>query len=85
MLGTPSILSIVEAITSANIKVANPSSWSVFPVNLAERICNSFEECLVPLYEYLFTRLGICLPFLDFEVFVMDRLKVVPSQFHPGN
>ena len=40
VIGTPSTLNIVVAITNDDIMVHNPSNWSVFLVDLAERICS---------------------------------------------
>lgn len=84
MVGTHSILSIVEAISNVDIMVGNSLDWLILLVCPEERICNSFEGCSVPVYECLFIRLGTCLPFFDFEVVVMDRLRVAPLQLHPG-
>lgn len=84
MLGTPSTLNIVMAITNVYIMVYNPLDWPILPVDLTETIYNSFEGCSVPLYVCLFIRLGACLPFSDFEVIVMNHLRVSPSQLHPG-
>lgn len=62
--------------------VDNPLDWLILSVGLIERIYSYFEDYFVPLYECLFTRLGIRLPFSNFEVAMMNCLKVTPSQLH---
>lgn len=79
----PSTLDTLAVITNANIMVGNPTDWSVLLVNPAKKTCNSFEESSVLLYECPITRLGVCLPFSNFEVAVMNHLKVYPLQLHP--
>lgn len=49
---------------------------------MVERICNSFKGCSVPLYESLFTSLGVRMPFSDFKVAMMNRFRVSPLQLH---
>lgn len=80
---TPSSINIVEVITNVAIMVTNSYDWSVLPLGSTERICSSFEGCSVPLYECLFTKLRVRPPFFDFEVVVMNHLRVAPLQLHP--
>lgn len=84
MVETPSTLNNVEVITNVEIMVGNSSYFLVLPFGPTERICCSFEGCSVPLYEFIFTRLRVRLPFSDFEVAVINRLRVAPLQLHPG-
>lgn len=49
VVGTPSVLNIVEAITEVDITVGNPSDWLILPLSPGERIYHSFEGCSVPL------------------------------------
>lgn len=81
VIGTPSALNIVEAIANVATTVGNPSDWSVLLVGLVERICNSFEGSSVPLYQFLFTRLGMHFPFSDIEMLVMNHLRFAPHNF----
>lgn len=83
VIRTHSTLKTIVVITNVDIMVDNPSDWLVLLVNPAERMCNSFEGCLVPLYEFILTMLGVRLPFFDFEVVVMNLLRVTPSQLYP--
>lgn len=83
VVGTPSVLNTTEVVAKTDITVGNPSDSLILPVGLRERICSSFEGCFVHLYEFLFTKLRVHFPFSDFEVVVIDRLKVAPSQLHP--
>lgn len=50
-----------------------------------KRICSSFEDCMIEFYECLFTRIGLWLPFSDFEVVILNYLQVAPSQLHLGS
>lgn len=81
---TPSVLNTTKPIARAGINVGDSSNWLILPVGPKEMICISFEGCSVPLYECLFTRLWVCFPFSDCEVFAINLLKFPPSQFHPG-
>lgn len=80
---TLSILNTIEVVTKADITVGNPSDWSIVPIGPEKRICSSFERILVYLYECIFIGLRICLSFSDFEVAIMDHLKLVPSRCYP--
>lgn len=84
VLATPSTLKIVTAIVDATIMVGDPLDWSVLLVDSTKRICNSFKCYSVPLYECLFTMLGARFPFSNFEVVVMNRLRVSPLKIHHG-
>lgn len=59
-------------------------SYKRLLVSIGEMICSSFKGYFVPLYKCLFTNLGIRAAFSDFEVAVIDELKVVPSQLNLG-
>lgn len=83
IVGTHLVLNIVEVITHDNIMISDTPYFVIILVGPSDRVCNSFEGCLVPLYECLFTRLRIHLLFSDFEVDMMNHLKVPPSQLHP--
>lgn len=37
-----------------------------------------FDDCMVMFYEVLFTRIGLQLPFSEFELVVLKRLKIYP-------
>lgn len=67
VIWTPSTLNIVTTITNVDIMVENSSDWSVHPVDRVERIYNSLKGCSVPLYECLFTKLGVHFPFFLFS------------------
>lgn len=82
---THSILSIEASINATNTYVSCPSDWHVIPVDLGIRICNSFDECSVPFYGCLFTRIGLQLPLYEFEMTILKYLKVSPSQIHLGS
>lgn len=62
----------------------NSLDCAILPVGPDERACSSFEGCSVPMYECVFTMFEMHMPFYDFEVVKMNRLKVSPLQLHPG-
>lgn len=79
MLEIPSTLEIVAAISNVDIMVDDPSYLSILSKDMKKRIGISLKDYSVPLYEFLFTRLRVCLPLSDFEMVVMDRLRDSPS------
>lgn len=79
-----SVLSTIEVVIQSNIIICDMADWAILLVGLDERVCIYFEGCSVPLYECLFTRLGVLLPLSDFEVVRVNHLKVSPSQLHIG-
>lgn len=79
IVGTPFVLNTTEVVIQANIIIDDTSDWTILPVGPNEMVCSSFEGFSVPLYECLFTRLGMCLPISDCKVDVMNHLKVSPS------
>lgn len=82
IVGTLSVLNIVDIVTESDIMVENTPNYAILPLGLDEMTCSSFEGCSVPLYECLFTRLRIRLPFFKFEVVVIDHFNTSPSQLH---
>lgn len=80
---TPSIFSIEASIDVTEILAGNPLKWSALPVGSDKRISTSFDNYAIPLYECLFTKVGVLLPFSNFQVSVLKNLKVPPSQLHP--
>lgn len=65
--------------------VSDPSKWSVFLVPEKNRIYDSFGDCVVRFYEYLFTRLGLWLPFPKFKKVVLKNFKFSSSELYPGS
>lgn len=82
MAGTPSIMNSEATIEVLGIVVGDPQDWSVLLVCLKKKICNSFDDCIIPLYEFLFTNIGLWLSFSDFEVSILKHLKVSLSLLH---
>lgn len=72
IVGTHSILNTTEVVTQANVTIDDSLDWVIPPVGLDKRVCSFLEDYLFPLYECLFKRLRICLPFSYFEVYVMN-------------
>ncbi|RDX87300.1 Protein CLEC16A, partial [Mucuna pruriens] len=62
--------------------------FTVLPCRLDEIVCEwaaEIEEPYFYLYETLFSKLGIQLPFTDFEQAALRALNVAPTQLHPNN
>lgn len=76
IVGSSSVMRSEVVIDDAGIMVGDPLEWSILPVGPKERICSSFDDYVIPLYECLFTRIRLCLPFYSFEVVVLKHLKV---------
>ena len=72
-------LSNEDVIDAARTMVGDPSEWSALPVGSEKRICISFDDCVIPLYDFLFSRIGMRFPFCDFRVVVLKYLNVAPS------
>lgn len=85
IMDTPSILSNDVSIYAIRIMFNDPLKWLALPVKLEKRICSSFDDCVISLYECMFTRIRLRLPFSNFEVAVLKHLRVSPSQLHMGS
>ena len=59
-------------------------NWKVSRPTETERICSYYSGDRFPMYEFVFKELGLRLPFSDFQVGVMGRLRLAPSQLHPN-
>lgn len=56
-MSTLSIMNTGTNIIVVDITINDPLYWSVLSVGLEKRICNSFDDYLVPLYECMFSRI----------------------------
>ncbi|RDY01909.1 hypothetical protein CR513_14692, partial [Mucuna pruriens] len=66
----------------------SPCLVEVLPCRSDEIFCKwvaESEESFFYFYETLFSKLGIKLPFTDFERAVLQALNIAPTQFHPNN
>lgn len=72
-------------INVAGIVVSDSLEWLAHRVDPKKRIYSSFNDCLIPFYECMFTRIGLWSPFYDFEVVVLKYLKISSSQFYLGS
>lgn len=68
-----------DALSNADIVDDDPSKWLVFSMPEEKRISSSSDDCMVPFYECLFTRIKLQLPFYELEVSFLKRLKIAPS------
>lgn len=82
VVGIVFFLNIKEEIEVIGIMVGDPCDWSVLKMFLEKMMYSSFDECRVPFYETLFTRIGLWLPFSNLNVVVLKHLKISPSQLH---
>lgn len=67
MVGTLSIMNTKATIEVVGIVIGDPQDWSTLVVGPEKRIYNSFDNCVVPLYKCMFNRIGLWLPFCDFQ------------------
>lgn len=79
VVGTPFVMNIETPIDAADIPFRDPMDWLNLFVGLERRICNSFDDCSVMLYECLFIKIGLRLSLSEFEMVVLKHLKVSPS------
>lgn len=56
--------------------------WVLTTSGEDDRICSEYGNYIIPLYQYLFSTLGIRLPFNAFEVGIFNYLMVASSQFN---
>lgn len=56
---TSCVLSIKVAIYANRIFFGDTSKWSTLPVEPKKRTCSSFGNCVISLYEFLFTLIGM--------------------------
>lgn len=59
IIGTPFVLNTVDVVIKVDMRVGNSTDSAIPPIVLDGRVCSSFEGHTGPLYECLFTRLGI--------------------------
>lgn len=76
IVGTSSTLKIKTAINVVCIMVSDPFEWLSFLVELEKRICSSFDDYVVPFHECLLTRIGLRLPFPEFEVAILIFTRI---------
>lgn len=48
-----------------------------------KRICSEYDECTIPFYECTFSITGLCLPFNNFKIEILNHLMISPSQLNP--
>lgn len=51
--GTLTVLNTEATIKVADIVVDDPRDWSVLPMSPVKRISSFFDDCTIPLYEFL--------------------------------
>lgn len=59
------------------------SSYGVLPRERNRKVCNKYGGCFIPLQDCIFSLIGLCHPFNDFEVGVINHLTVAHSYLHP--
>lgn len=63
--GTSSAMSIGDVIDVDGIMVGDTLKWLALLVDPENRICSSFNDCVILFYKCLFTRIWLYIPFLD--------------------
>lgn len=82
---TYSTLTTEAALRDADIMVGDPLEWLALVVSGEKMICNSFDDCMVPFHECLFTIVGLRLPFYELDVIVQKYLNVALTSFSWGH
>ncbi|KAI5412499.1 hypothetical protein KIW84_057245 [Lathyrus oleraceus] len=80
---TVSVFTKEGNLDRAFFDIGQLSLWGLTIPDDEDKICNEYDYYIIPLYEYLFSFLGVCLSFTTFEVGVLNYLMVAPSQLHP--
>ncbi|MCI56118.1 hypothetical protein A2U01_0077369, partial [Trifolium medium] len=57
---------------------SEPRNWRVFLPGDDDRVCSSYSEQGFAMYEFVFSQLGLRLPFSDLAVEVLQSLRVAP-------
>ncbi|MED6147683.1 hypothetical protein PIB30_046068 [Stylosanthes scabra] len=70
--------------------ISEENQYELVPSNLEERVCyyNLFhpeEKHFIYMYECLFSKLGVRVPFTQFEQDILYECRVAPSQLHPNS
>ncbi|MED6206299.1 hypothetical protein PIB30_025360 [Stylosanthes scabra] len=70
--------------------VSEESQYELVPPNSEERVCYynllyPEERHFIYMYECLFSKLGVRVPFTQFEQDVLYECRVAPSQLHPNS
>ncbi|MED6169007.1 hypothetical protein PIB30_017148 [Stylosanthes scabra] len=63
------------------------SRYQVVAPNPEDRVCHvdlESESCIF-VYEAIFTKVGIRIPFTEFEIEVLKGCEIAPSQIHPNS
>jgi hypothetical protein len=71
-----------ESLKGAHMKVGKDESSNDLEVVLvypSSRICSPLAIGGLPMYDIVFTIMCVTLPFSDFEVNVLNHLKIGPS------
>lgn len=64
-------------------EVGMSSDWGIRITSEDERVCYKYESCIILFYECALSIMGICLPFIAFEIEVSNHLAMAQSQVHP--
>ncbi|MCI38837.1 hypothetical protein A2U01_0060066, partial [Trifolium medium] len=81
VLGVPSRYTTAVPLQNAGIVVSQSNSRGVLPINGDGRLCSRYEGCCgIPMFEILFKTMHVQFPLTDFEVEVLNHLRIAPSQ-----
>lgn len=75
----------VDGLNDTFIEVGPPSYWGILNPTEDEIICDKYEDCTIPFYEFTFSIMGVRHRFISFEVEVLNYLVMGHSQLHPTN
>lgn len=81
-LETTSTFFFEGGLNRASTEVRPSSIIEVLVPEKEKRVCSKYDMCAIPLHECLFSFIGFCPPFDNFEVGVLNQLLITPSQLH---
>lgn len=78
MLYIVSFFARKDGLDHAYTEAGPSSNLGVLSHEGNKMVCNKYEGCVILLHEYLFSLIGLCLPFNAFEVDILNQLRISP-------
>ncbi|MCH79717.1 hypothetical protein A2U01_0000472 [Trifolium medium] len=63
----------------------DPENWAAYVLKEGQRVYSDFGEHRFAMYEFVFEKLGVRMPFSEFAMAVFDHLHLAPSQLNPNS
>ncbi|GAU44847.1 hypothetical protein TSUD_112210 [Trifolium subterraneum] len=68
-----------------DIEIPGHADWEVRILGARQRICSTFKNGGLPMYQIAFEHMGLRLPLIDLEVAIFNHLELCPSQLDPNS